>query len=706
MYISARERQLLKTLLSHQEEVTVRNLADQIGVSERTVHRDLKNVDDILQEYDLKLEKKSGVGIQITGDNSRILELELFLFNLSHTEYTPDERKTIILCELLESDGPVKLLGLANDLNVTIATVSTDLTKLEEKLQTFGLSIIRRRGYGVEIKGEEEAKRRAMSYLISKYLDESDLLSLTRGNIQKKSISHIQTISERLMGLVEKKKLVIVEKVVDAVVQELPFTMADSAFIGLIVHLGLAIERIQKGEAIAIDQSYLKMQQATKEYKFAQKIGDELEHFFQIDIPETEIAYITMHLKGAKLRHDKEYLLEDTSIEVAKKAKNLIDLIGKHLGIDLSKNHSLFEGLVLHLKPALYRMKQGMRISNPLLDKIKRDYSELFFLVKQYVDQVLIDLFIPDEEVGYIVMHFGAALMGSKANVPLKTLVICSSGIGTSKLLVTKLQKEFPELQQIKNVSVMEYKKMEKVDDYQLVVSTISIPDDDFNHIVVSPFLTNEEIHQIRTFINQYKILHGSEKAFSSDEVIPGKEKSSFIEELKKIMEYEKTIMVILEGFELVQLDPFESIEKILYQICYKLSEQRKIEDPDLVTKELLKREKLGSLGIPGTSMGLYHTRSTHVLQPNLAIFNLNKPLEVGGMDKSVVKMKFLILLLSPLELPEQGLEVLSQISSMLIDSDESTSIFQSNDEEKVTQFLVTSFEQFLDEKRERLRRE
>jgi mannitol operon transcriptional antiterminator len=706
VYISARERQLLKTLLSHQEEITVRNLAEQIGVSERTIHRDLKNIEDILREYDLTLEKKSGVGIQLTGDRAKLLELELFLFQLSHTEYTPDERKTIILCELLETNGPIKLFSLANDLNVTIATVSADLTKLEEKLQTFDLSLIRRRGYGVEIKGGEEAKRRAMSYLISKYLDESDLLSLTRGNIQKKSTSQIQTISERLMGLVEKKKLVMIEKVVESVIQELPFSMADSAFVGLIVHLGLAIERIQKGEAIAIDQSYLKRQQATKEYKFAKKIGDKLGNLFHIDIPDIEIAYITMHLKGAKLRHDKEYLLEESGIEVAKKAKQLIDTIGKHVGSDLSKNQSLFEGLVLHLKPALYRMKQGMRISNPLLDKIKRDYADLFTLVKQSANQVLTDSFIPDEEVGYIVMHFGAALMGRNDKLPLKTLVICSSGIGTSKLLVTKLQKEFPELQHIKNVSVMEYKNMKKTDDYPLVISTIFIPDDDVDHIVVSPFLTNEEIHQIRTFINQYKILHGSEKAFYQDKGITGKEKSSFLNDLNMIMEYEKTIAVLLEGFELVQLSTVESIEKTLFQICQRLSKQGKVDAPDLVAKELLKREKLGALGIPDTSIGLYHTRSSHVLQPSLSIFSLKEPLEVRGMDKSIVKMKFILLLLSPFDLSEQGLEVLSQVSSMLIENDESISIFQSNNEEKVTQFLVKRWEQFLDKKREQFRRE
>jgi mannitol operon transcriptional antiterminator len=706
LYISARERQLLEILLSKTDEITVKNLADQIGVSERTIHRDLKNVEDILKEYDLLLEKKSGVGVYITGDADKIRELELFLFNLSHNEYTPDERQTIILCELLETNGPVKLLGLANDLNVTIATVSADLTKLEEQLQTFGLSLIRKRGYGVEIEGEEGAKRRAMSNLISEYLDESELLSLTRENIQKKSTQQINSISERLMGLVEKRKLVIVEKIVESVVQELPFSMADSAFIGLVVHLALAVERIQKGEGITIDPSYLEGQQLTKEYQFARKMVAELEQVFQITIPEAEIAYITMHLKGAKLRRANEYLIEDSGLQVAIKTKNLIDYIGKQTGVDLSGNRSLFEGLILHLKPALYRIKQKMGISNPLLDKIKRDYAELFSIVKEAMEQVFYEFHVPDEETGYIVMHFGAALMGNMDLPNFKTLVICSSGIGTSKLLATKLQKEFPELKQVENVSMMEFKKMKKDRDYQLVISTIPIPDDDLDYIVVSPFLTKNEIDRIRTYINQHKIVHGSERKFPIHFHHEQVRKNSFtlIKEMKSIQEYASTIAVVLEGFEVIEQREHPSIEAVLQQACFRLFEKQKIDQPREVVKALLEREKLGGLGIPGTAMALYHIRSPHVLTPSFTIHALPEPIEVAGMDGDVVEMKDLVLLLSPEVFPEQGLEVLSQISSMLIESEESMAIFQSNHQDKITNLLTIRFDQFFNEKLTQLR--
>ncbi|RTR28386.1 transcription antiterminator [Robertmurraya yapensis] len=705
MYISARERQILEILLTKNNESTVKDLADQLGVSARTVHRDLKNVEDILKEYDLWLQKKSGVGVQIAGEQNKVHELEMFLFNLFRTEYTPDERQTIILCELLESKGPVKLVGLANDLNVTISTVSADLTKLEERLHTSGLSLIRKRGYGVEIEGDEGAKRRAMRHLISEYLNESDILSFARENIQKRSNQHINSISERLLGLVEKQKLITVEKIVESILQELPFAMADSAYIGLVVHLALAVERIQKGEGITINQAYLDNQFDSKEYKFAERIVAELEQVFKIQIPQAEIAYITMHLKGAKLRYDNEYIAEDSSYQVAIKTRSLIEFVGKQIGLDLTGNRSLFEGLVVHLKPAIYRIKQKMGISNPLLDKIKQDYPELFSMVREAVGQTFHEFDVPDEEIGYLVMHFGAVLLGVKDLGNVKALVICSSGIGTSKMLVTRLQKEFPELKQVKNVSVMEFKKME-TDEYSIIISTIPIPDSNLDYILVSPILNKEEIERVRTYINEQIMVKSSEKdfkvAFRDRE--SKKTAATLINELSVIQEYAYTIKAILKGFKLEELHSIQTTEEILDYAVKGLFERNKITNIESVIEAVLEREKLGGLGIPETKIALFHTRTRNVLEPCFSIYTVATPIEVVGMDGSRMEMKVFILMLSPEEASERVLEVLSYLSTLFIESEENILVFQSSDQERIEALLSGRFDQFFDEKLKELR--
>ncbi len=706
MYISARERQILEILLTETNELTVKDLADQIGVSGRTVHRDLKNVEDILKEYDLSLQKKSGVGVQVTGDKGKIRELELFLFNLFHTEYTADERQTMILCALLESNGPVKLVALANDLNVTIATVSNDLTKLEERLSSLGLLLIRRRGYGVEIEGPESSKRRAMRSIIAEHLDESEILALARENIQKRPSQQINTISERLLGLVEKNKLIIVEKVIESINQDLPYSMADSAYIGLVVHLALAVERIQKGEGISIDTSYLENQKPTKEYKFAEKIVEELEQVFQINIPEAEIGYITMHLKGAKLRHDKEYLIEDTSLQIALKTKNLIQNVGNRLGRDLSTNRSLFEGLAMHLKPVIFRLKQNMGISNPLLDRIKRDYGELFSIVKHATDEVFSEFIVPEEETGYLVMHFGAAVLGNKEVKSIKTLVLCSSGIGTSKMLVTRLQREFPEMKEIQSASVFDLIKLDKWD-YQLIISTIPIPDFHMEYILVSPILNKEEIEKIRNYIKERFNTNGRDTKIDLPQAEKTSRKTSkkLLKEMVDLQEYAGAISAILQHFDMKEVETDLTTKEILIQACQDLYDKQLIDDVDKVVQKIVERENLGGLGIPDTTMALFHARSTDVITPSFTIYVTREPIKVRGMDDAIMEMNQIVLLLAPEVASEGALEVLSYVSSLLIESEESITVFESNDDEKILALLTVRFDAFFNEKLLEIRR-
>ncbi|WP_342707799.1 BglG family transcription antiterminator [Anaerobacillus alkalilacustris] len=698
MYISARERQILETLLTRVEGITVKEIADRIDVSVRTIHRDLKGVEDILKEYDLTLLKKSGSGIQVNGSTESIEELQLFLFNLSHNEYTPEERQTVIFCTLLEATEPIKLISLANDLNVTIATVSNDLTKVEERLNRFDLSLIRKRGYGVEIFGSESSKRRAMSSIISQNVNEFELLSLVRENIQKKSTHQVTSASERLLGLVEKKKLLIVEKVLEEINNELPYSIADSAYIGLVVHLSLAIERIMQGENIQIDQGYLGRLKDTVEYSIAEKIIEKLQKVYEIDIPEAETGYITMHLRGAKLRHDKEFLLEDTSFNIAIKAKSLIDYVEKYLDMDLSNNHSLFQGLVAHLRPALYRIKQHMGISNPLLEKIKSDYSDLFNLVKEGTEKVFPHLTIPDEEVGYLVLHFGSALISRKTKENVKALIICSSGIGTSKMLANRIQQEIPNLKDLQNISLFDIRNYD-LREYDLVISTIDSPDLPKDYILVSPILTESEIELIKSRITE----QGSQLV-TNDNTNVFKDVSLYdtkktLQKLQNIKEYSDVIVTLLESFEIVEINQDLPIQEVLTTVCQHLNKLDVISEAPRVVSALLEREQIGGLGIPDTSMALFHTRSVHVLKPSFKIINLSNLMSLKGMDQSQIDVDNILLLLSPLNSTQQVLEVLSYISALIIEDEKSVEIFQSKNKNLLSAHLTSKFEQFIYEK-------
>ncbi|MCM3732053.1 BglG family transcription antiterminator [Fictibacillus nanhaiensis] len=699
MYLSARERKILEFLITKDEGATVKVIADELSVSVRTVHRDLKGVEDILKEYGLQLHKKSGIGIQMIGNHEAKEKLEMFLFNLAHNEYTPEERQIIVLSELLEATEPVKLQSLANDMNVTIATISHDLNKVEERLHSFDLTVLRKRGYGVEIIGSETAKRRAMSKLIFENINEFDLVSLLKETIQKKTSKTIDTITERLLGLVDKKNILIIEKQIEQIKGDLPYPIADSAYIGLVIHLALAIERIERGELIKFDEDHLESLSASKEFRAAAKIVAGLEDVFQLDIPRGEIGYITMHLMGAKIRKSTDDLFEESALQVGILVQKLIQFVSREIQFDLAIDHSLFQGLVAHLRPALYRLKQKMGISNPLLSRIETDYRDLFLILEKGVKEIFPDVAIPKEEIAYLVMHFASALINKEEIRELKTLVVCSSGIGTSKMLSTKLASEIPGLK-TESASLFDLDRIDK-DDFDLIISTVGLNNFNDDYLLVSPLLSDNEIARIKQHLLEKK---GIRKIKSDLEQKVKKNASTedFVHRIGKIQRYSTAISQLLIEFYMVEITERLSVQEALKVLVKPLAEKGFVSETNGVVQALIEREKIAGLGIPGTSLALYHTKSDLVNEISFTIARLFQPLTVIGMDGSEVMINTILLMLSPLDTTDESLEVLSGISSLIIRDEHSINVFQNGSENGILDLMAKECKEIYQSKTEK----
>ena len=122
------------------------------------------------------------------------------------------------------------------------------------------------------------------------------------------------------------------------------------------------------------------------------------------------------------------------------------------------------------------------------------------------VEKVFPELQIPDEEIGFLVMHFGSVFLGLKGEKDLKAYIVCSSGIGTSKMLFSRLQREIPEIAEIKNVSLFELNELQ-ISDRDLVISTIHLHDYPKEYMIVSPFMTQEEIKQVQLYARRQMLI-------------------------------------------------------------------------------------------------------------------------------------------------------------------------------------------------------
>ncbi|SDX95592.1 BglG family transcription antiterminator [Salimicrobium album] len=692
MYVTGRERKILELLLN-EEEVTIKDIAEELKVSTRTIHRSLKGLESILQERDIEIKRTKDSLLYLDGSAAGKKELEAVLGEQASADYTADERQLLLLQKLLESAEPLKLTGLASDMNVTTATVSNDLDRAEDYVKNFGLELIRKRGYGVEIIGKEKQIREAMNHLIMTHMNENDFFSLLEGS--RSTATLISDITKQLLGLVNPESLTLIEESVRELKEELPYGFSDDAYISLVVHLALAVERIRQEETIEIDNEFLARMKKQKEYNSATLLSEELEKRLKLGIPEAEVAYITGHLMGAKARYAQEYWLEESSLSTAFKAKQLIEFMTKRTRYNFHESDRLLKDLVVHLKPSIYRLQQNMEIANPFTSRLEEDYPELFYLLEEGLYEVFREITFPKDEIAYIVMHFASAIINMEKKKPVKALVVCSSGIGTAKILSAKLLQQFPAIKTIEHGSLFDVDQWNE-SDYDLIVSTVPLQEP-VDYVLVNPVLQERDNEKIAYHLRKIQVTSGSIENNKNHK--KETEDGSFETLRYRVMEtkrYAEAISELMDTFcvtKAVGKDPNEFLHFIIGQLAEK---EVLPYDPDLVEK-LMEREQVGGLGIPGTTAALFHTRKEDVERISFTIHFLEVPVSLSSMSGGHMETDTILLMLSPADPSEEQLETLSFISTLLVERKDCRDVLEQKEEEVLKNYFSKRLHEYFD---------
>ncbi|MGY4110566.1 BglG family transcription antiterminator [Aeribacillus sp. SP014] len=694
MYLRAREREIIELMLQEDRHISTKEIAERLNVSSRTVHRELKNIKKVIKKYGLYIDSLQGKGIRLFGPSLRKQNLLKDIRSGEHTDFSQEERKVLILCSLLEASEPLKLFTLAEKLNVTSATVSNDLDQIEEWIAQFDLKLIRKRGYGIELIGPENGKRALLGNIIMEKLDEKSFLQAIERQIKEEKNEK----REKIFEIIDEEKIKTVEGVLENFRQTILFSIADSAYIALAVHLMLAAERIQKGETIDIDPQVFQELKGTKEFESARMIVKELEKAFQVKFPEAEIGYVATHLLGARRKEDKDFSFFDVDVDISRKVHALIEFVSNKTGFPLTEDQSLYQGLVAHFVPAITRSKEKIHTHNPLLQQIKTKFSTLFASVEEGVKKIFYDLQLSEDEIGFLVLHFGSALESKMENISLQGLVVCPSGIGSSKMLATRLRKEFPEIENIHIASLIDLKRLD-VSQYDIIISTTDLPYRHVPYITVNPLLNEHDIAKIKRYMNEK--LTEFKRSENNVPGIPFRKNPSndMIHIIDQFFELGDIIKTVLLHFNVSLLENTGQHKKNLLEIARTLHKEKLITNDESVAKKLLAREQKGGLGIPGTKIALFHLKDEEVLIPLFRIYDLDKADNVLGMDGNAMEISRILLLLAPEQLTQNKLEILSQISSYIIESNSSLTLFESGDEAAVYHKLNEIFHRYMKEK-------
>ncbi|MEB7675475.1 BglG family transcription antiterminator [Staphylococcus equorum] len=519
MFLSTREKEIIEMLIKyHGQYVTIYDIAQHLAVSSRTIHRELKSIESFINTFNIKLERVTKKGIQLDADEHAVTSLKNVLSQQNTIDLSQEEQKVIILYALIQAKEPIKQYGLAHEIGVSTQTLTKLLDELDIELDQYQLKLQKKRGEGIHLSGAESKKRELLSQLMVNNLNSTSVYSVIENHFVYQSINQSQ------LAMVDMDKIFQVERILMDHLDQLPYSLTESSYLTLTVHIVLSIDRMLNGEYVALNNDIYNNVKDSFEHKVAATLALHLEHIYSVQFNQAEVTFITIHLRGAKRKESIE-VFKDNKDEA--RIDQLIHSVAKYSQQDFKDWDTLSEGLKLHLIPAINRLNANIETYNPLTEMIKHKYPRLFESVHRGLSHIWPDFNFPDSEIAFIVLHFGGAIQ-NQGSPFYSVLVVCSSGIGTSRLLATRLQQTFSEIQKTTQASVGDLNELDSTQ-FDAIITTVDL-DITTPYITVNPLLPDSDINHVAAFLNMQKDVQPSDTLDYTHQNIPDPEaKLSYI---------------------------------------------------------------------------------------------------------------------------------------------------------------------------------
>lgn len=544
--------------------LTINDLSDKYGVTSRTIRNDIKTINEILCKYSACIDKNSDNEYFLNAtDKSKFTEFEKdILLNFEFDFSEPRHRIIYISLRFLFANEYIKLEDLIDEMYISMSTIKNDIKKVRTNLEDYNLELDYKPNHGMKIAGGAEKDIRNC---ISNLIYEINTLNFARFNCGIGDLFDSEILDD-IYNIVVKN------------INESSIKISDDILNNLVIHIAIAIKRIQMNQYFKtkIEADF----NSNDEYQIAINIINDIEERFDIEFPTDEITYIGMHLMGTKLIvNSRNYasLLDKEDDENIELVYEIMAELSRYLGFDLTKDKEFLQAVLLHIKPAIYRYRNGLNIRNPLLESIKENYILPFEAAK--ISGAIINnrlgIDFNDDELGYLAIHIGTAIERHKLEKsPIRALLVCTTGVGTSKLLQYKLEARFKD--EIKIVGTSELYNIDKFknENLDLIISTIPYP-----HFMKGSYPSKLPYIYIKDIL-------GDVSFEAIEEFVKNRNKISSNENL-----YQKDKLDYLDISDIYLNQDLKTMEEVIHFLSKELVRKQKA--PEILEELVLKRESV-----------------------------------------------------------------------------------------------------------------
>ncbi len=559
---------------------TVEELSYQLDLSERSLR-------EIVRIYKDEFEEKSGARLLFKtnfGYRIEVLDIKKFKSYLENTQKdinenqvlnpnTSKDRTYYILRKLLLSKSPIKTEDMCDDLNVSKSTLAIDLKSVREELEKYSLKLDVKGKQGLYISGEIQNMRACVSdcfFYHSNTLNVNIPVFEDLSNIEGKNWIKTQVLEE---------------------IQNKNYRMTDIGIENLSVHLFITLLMQQLyGEDT---KSGIQVDNFPVEKEIAENLIERIYKKTGIRLSDESVGFIIIHMIGNKVFTEKDANI--LSFDTLNTVRKILTEIQNTYEVNLFNDIDLFTMLCTHIEPMIQRLKNHVRMHNPLVQQVYEENPlgyDMAVLASEIIARKY-EVNVDQNEIGYLALHFQLALERKNNFKMSKVLTVCASGAGTSRILKFKLEKQFKDkIQVVDSCSLAELSEID-LSKYDLIISTIHLPKQIIPVLVVNCLLTDTDYQAINSFLNEDSQLStGVLNAFCEE---------LFIEDLKA-----------------------SSAKEAIHELCLKLNEQ--ISLPEDFEEKVINREKIAST-YTGHGVAVPHPSSILLDENKVVVAHSVKPI-------------------------------------------------------------------------------
>ena len=482
--MSDKYERLLDHLVQSDGWVTASELADQLGVTTRSVRSYVTAAKAAAHPLPIIAASTSGYRL-----NREAYATFASGVRAKDSDFdTPRDRVHHLVRRLTEAPQGLDIHDLSDSLFVSESTIESDLRKVKTLCEEAGISLSRH-GSVVTLTGSESDHRRLLSKL---FHSESAQGFLELENVQREFASEdLGLFKTDLIEMLDAQGYFVNEYGVNSV----------------LLHVAIAVDRVIRDERPQATPHPRDAEREPVTFGLATLIGTH----FDVQLADVDLEYLAKLLttrvitpgQGQPVHEVAENYVDPTNLELV---RSVVAQVSEEYLVDLN-DEGFMVRLALHLGNLVARAQDNSFSRNPLVRSIKTSYPMIYDVAVFMASQIqrAKSITMNDDEISYIALHLGSFLeRQSRREERLTVAIVCPGYYDMHTILRERIETALGS--ELSVEVVVTRTDIDWLDfSTDLVLTTIAAKAMSDNVVVIQPFLTDGDIDNIRRAITRVR---------------------------------------------------------------------------------------------------------------------------------------------------------------------------------------------------------